>query len=148
MPTSVDSEWARHALGILGEAGHRRGGARTAVVEALSRHDCAVTALELEEELRRGKASVGRASIYRALERLEELRLVQRFEAERGIASYERIDPNGHHHHHAICRRCGKLEPFEDRGLEQAIEQVSEQVPFEIAEHDVVLRGLCERCAN
>ncbi len=148
MAAAVDTKWAEHALEILGEAGHRRGGARTAVVEALARHDCAVTALELEQELRRRNASVGRASVYRALDRLEELRLVQRFEAERGIASYERIDPNGHHHHHAICRRCGRLEPFEDPRLEQAIAQVSEQVPFEIAEHDVVLRGLCERCAN
>ena len=148
MATKADTDWAKHALEALGAAGYRRGGARTAVVEALARHDCAVTALELEEELRRGKASVGRASVYRALDSLEELQLVQRFEAERGIASYERIDPSGHHHHHAICRRCGKLEPFEDHGLEQAIEQVSRQVPFEIAEHDVVLRGLCERCAN
>jgi Fe2+ or Zn2+ uptake regulation protein len=40
------------------------------------------------------------------------------------------------------------MEPFEDPGLERAIGQVAEQVPFEIAEHDVVLRGLCERCAH
>jgi Fe2+ or Zn2+ uptake regulation protein len=40
------------------------------------------------------------------------------------------------------------MEPFEDRTLERAIGQVAEQVPFEIAEHDVVLRGLCERCAS
>ena len=40
------------------------------------------------------------------------------------------------------------MEPFEDRGLERAIEQVSDLVPFDIAEHDVVLRGLCERCSN
>jgi Fur family transcriptional regulator, ferric uptake regulator len=148
MRTAKDTAWEEHALSMLGEAGYRRGGARTAVVEALARHDCAVTALELEEELRRRKVSVGRASVYRALERLEELRLVQRFEAARGIASYERVDPSGHHHHHAICRRCGRMEPFEDRGLEQAIEQVAGQVPFEVAEHDVVLRGLCENCAN
>lgn len=148
MATAVDTTWAEHALAMLGEAGHRRGGARTAVVEALARHDCAVTALELEEELRRRKARVGRASIYRALDLLEELGLVGRFEVERGIASYERVDPSGHHHHHAICRRCGRMEPFEDRRLERAIEQVSGKVPFEIAEHDVVLRGLCERCAN
>ena len=148
MPTAVDTEWAEHALARLGEAGYRRGGARTAVVEALARHNCAVNALELEEELRRRKVPIGRASIYRALELLEELRLVQRFEAARGIASYERVDPNGQHHHHAICWRCGRMEPFEDRGLERAIGQVSEQVPFEIAEHDVVLRGLCERCAS
>jgi Fur family transcriptional regulator, ferric uptake regulator len=148
MPTALDTKWAKHALAMLGEAGYRRGGARTAVVEALSRHDCAVTALDLEAELRRRKVSVGRASVYRALDRLEELGLVQRFEAARGIASYERVNPNGHHHHHAICRRCGKMEPFEDRGLEQKIEQISAQVPFEIAEHDVVLRGLCESCAS
>ncbi len=148
MPTAVDTAWTEHALTTLGEAGYRRGGARTAVVESLARHDCAVTALELEEELRRGRASVGRASVYRALELLEELRLVQRVEAARGIAAYERVDPKGRHHHHAICRRCGRMEPFENRGLERAIGQVSEQVPFEIAEHDVVLRGLCERCAS
>jgi Fur family transcriptional regulator, ferric uptake regulator len=148
MAAAVDTAWSEHALAMLDEAGYRRGGARTAVVEALARHGCAVTALELEEELRRRRVQVGRASVYRALEVLEELRLVQRFEAARGVASYERVDPSGHHHHHAICRRCGRMEPFEDPGLERAIGQVAEQVPFEIAEHDVVLRGLCERCTN
>jgi len=148
MAQVVDSRWSEHAFGVLAEAGFRRGGARTAVVEALARHACAVNALELEDELRERHARVGRASVYRALELLEELGLVQRFEAARGIASYERIDPSGHHHHHAICRRCGRMEPFENRDLEQAIGQVSKEVPFEIAEHDVVLRGLCERCAS
>jgi Fur family ferric uptake transcriptional regulator len=148
MGRAVDSRWSEHALGKLAEAGYRRGGARTAVVEALAQHGCAVNALELEEELRRREVRVGRASVYRALEALEELGLVQRFEATRGIASYERVDPSGHHHHHAICRRCGRMEPFENPELEQAIGQVSEQVPFEIAEHDVVLRGLCERCSG
>jgi len=148
MPTAKDTAWEEHALAMLGGAGYRRGGARTAVVEALARHDCAVTALELEEELRRRKVSVGRASVYRALELLEELRLVQRLEAARGIAGYERVNPSGRHHHHAICRRCGRMEPFEDRDLEKAIERVSGRVPLEIAEHDVVLRGTCERCAS
>ena len=53
MPTATDTGWAEHALAALQAAGHRRGGARTAVVEALARHDCAVTALELDDELRR-----------------------------------------------------------------------------------------------
>lgn len=148
MAAAVDTAWSEHALAALAQAGYRRGGARTAVVEALAHHACAVTALELEEELRRQRVRVGRASVYRALEVLEELRLVQRFEAARGVAGYERVDPGGHHHHHAICRRCGRVEPFEDRALEQAIGQVSDQVPFDVAEHEVVLRGLCERCAS
>jgi Fur family transcriptional regulator, ferric uptake regulator len=71
MPTKVDSAWAEHALASLRQAGYRRGGARTAVVEALAGHDCAVTALDLDDELRRRKSAVGRASVYRALEQLE-----------------------------------------------------------------------------
>jgi len=140
MATSIETGWAEHALETLQAAGHRRGGARTAVVEALARQDCAVTALDLDDELRRRKPPVGRASVYRALEQLEELGLVRRMEVCRGTAGYERIDPDGHHHHHAICRDCGRLE--------RAIGKLSETISFKVTEHDVVLRGTCERCAN
>lgn len=148
MATATNTRWAEHALTTLQAAGLRRGGARTAVVEALAQHNCAVTALELDDELRRRKPPVGRASIYRALEQFEELGLVQRIEMTRGTAAYERVDPDGHHHHHAICRQCGRMETFEDRDLEHAIDKVSGRMSFEISEHDVVLRGVCERCAN
>src|SRR3954449_1186599 len=121
MSTATQTSWAEHALATLRAAGYRRGGARTAVVEALARHDCAVTALDLDDELRRRKPAVGRASVYRALEQLEQLGLVQRLEVSRGTAGYERIEPGGEHHHHAICRRCGRMVPFEDPSLERAI---------------------------
>jgi len=148
MATRTDNGWADHALETLRAAGHRRGGARTAVVEALAGHDCAVTALDLDDELRRRQPPVGRASVYRALEQLEELGLVQRIEVCRGTAGYERIEPSGHHHHHAICRDCGRMVPFEDRSLEEAIGRLSESISFDVKEHDVVLRGTCERCSN
>jgi Fur family ferric uptake transcriptional regulator len=149
MATSIpDTGWAEHALAALQTAGLRRGGARTAVVEALARHDCAVTALELDDELRRRKKPPGRASVYRALEQLEQLGLVQRLEVSRGTAGYERVEPGGDHHHHAICRDCGRMIPFEDKALERAIHRLSDQVSFEVTDHDVVLRGRCERCAR
>lgn len=147
MPTATDTRWAEHALETLQAAGHRRGGARTAVVEALAGHDCAVTALDLDDELRRRRPAVARASVYRALEQLEQLGLLRRVEVCRGTAGYERVDPTGHHHHHAICRECGRMVPFEDAGLERAIGEVSERMSFEVTEHDVVLRGLCEECS-
>jgi Fur family ferric uptake transcriptional regulator len=147
--TQTKTTWAEYALERLSDAGYRRGGARTAVVEALAGHDCAVTALDLEDEMRRGKPAVGRASVYRALEQLEQLGLVQRIEVCRGTAGYERVDPTGHHHHHAICRDCGRMVPFEDPRLERALEHVAGEMPgFAVAEHDVVLRGVCERCAD
>lgn len=147
MATATQDTWVEHALAALHNAGLRRGGARTAVVEALGRHECAVTALELDDELRRRKPPIGRASIYRALDQLEELGLVLRIEATRGTAAFERVAPDGHHHHHAICRRCGRVQPFENPALERAIDRATAEVDFEISEHDVVLRGLCRRCA-
>jgi Fe2+ or Zn2+ uptake regulation protein len=38
--------------------------------------------------------------------------------------------------------------PFEDSSLERAIGRVSDGMRFEVTDHDVVLRGLCERCSN
>jgi Fur family ferric uptake transcriptional regulator len=148
MPATTDRAWAEHALATLQAAGYRRGGARTAVVEALARHDCAVTALDLDDELRRRKPAVARASVYRALEQLEQLGLLLRIEVSRGVAGYERVEPDGEHHHHAICRRCGRMVPFEDPSLERAIARVSGEMSFDVTDHDVILRGLCERCAR
>lgn len=148
MTTKTRTSWAEHALRTLREAGYRRGGARTAVVEALARHDCAVTALELDDELRRRKPAVGRASVYRALEQLEQLGLLRRLEVSRGTAGYERIEPTGEHHHHAICRDCGRMVPFEDPSLERAIDRVSGRMSFDAAEHEVVIRGRCDRCSQ
>jgi Fur family ferric uptake transcriptional regulator len=145
-----DRTWAEHAHAALQAAGLRRGGARSAVVEALARHNCAVTALELDDELRKGIGTQppARASVYRALEQLEQLGLVQRLEVARGTAGYERVQPSGHHHHHAICRECGRMVPFEDAGLERALDSLSARMRFEVSDHDVVLRGLCDRCSG
>ncbi len=128
MPAETGKAWAAHALAALQEAGYKRGGARTAVVEALAGHNCAVTALDLDEELRRRRPPVGRASVYRALEQLERLGLVQRLEVTRGTAGYERVEPGGEHHHHAICRHCGRMVPFEDSSLERAIAKLSDEL--------------------
>jgi Fur family ferric uptake transcriptional regulator len=148
MTTTTRATWEERALEALQGAGYRRGGARTAVIEALAKHDCAVTALDLEDELRDRDVAVGRASVYRALEQLEQLGLVQRIEVCRGTAGFERTDPTGHHHHHAICRDCGRMVPFEDSSLEKALEQVAGTMSFDVTEHDVVLRGRCDRCTR
>lgn len=139
-------DWSEHALARLQEAGYRRGGARMAVVELLDRQDCALSALEIEDRLRDERRAVGRASIYRTLEQLAELRLVQRLEVGQGTARYEPVQPSGDHHHHMVCDRCGTVVPFEDSGLEQSITRLSARVKFDVAEHDVVLHGACEAC--
>jgi Fur family transcriptional regulator, ferric uptake regulator len=141
-----DSAWIEHALAALGDAGYHRGGARLAVIDLLARQDCAMTAIEIDRQLRAGGQAVGRASVYRTLDQLEELKLVNRLEMGRGTASYERIEPTGEHHHHAVCEKCGRVQPFEDPGLERAIGRLQATVGFEVLEHEVVLHGRCARC--
>jgi Fur family transcriptional regulator, ferric uptake regulator len=143
----VDREWVEDALGALHDAGYQKGGARQAVIEALAGHHCAVTAMELEDDLRSREVAVARASIYRALDQLEALRLVHRLDVGRGRASYERAERSGEHHHHMVCDRCGRVTPFEDGSLERAIRRVSDGASFEVKEHEIVLRGLCPRCS-
>lgn len=138
--------WSDHALARLREAGYRRGGARLAVIELLEAQGCALSALEIEDRLRSSGHSIGRASIYRALEQLEELGLLHRVEVTKGIASYEPADPAGRHHHHIVCDRCGKVVPFEDPLLEQALHAVERESGFKISGHEVTLRGQCQNC--
>jgi Fur family transcriptional regulator, ferric uptake regulator len=142
-----DAAWVEHVVDALARAGYRKGGAREAVVECLSRQSCAVTALQIEHELLANGMTVGRASVYRALEQLERLELIHRLEVGSGTASFEIAEPGGEHHHHMVCANCGKVVPFEDPGLERAIVRVAGRVSFDVSEHDVVLRGRCPSCA-
>jgi len=144
--TSQSTRWREHALATLAESGYRKGGARNAVVELLNQQSCAVTAQEIDEQLRTQGRAVGRASVYRILELLTTLRLVQRIDLGQGVARYERHQPDGDHHHHMVCDRCGQVAPFEDSKLEQAIARVCQRLSFAVAEHDVVLHGACRDC--
>lgn len=135
--------WAATALHRLERAGYRSGAARREVVDLLAAEPCAVTALEIDRRL----DSVGRASVYRTLDQLDRLHLVQRVEIGGDAAGYERIDPD-QHHHHLICEECGRLTPFVSEVLEKAIERISREADFEVTAHDVVLRGACSTCAG
>jgi Fur family transcriptional regulator, ferric uptake regulator len=142
------TEWVAHALGTLERAGYRSSAPRAAVVEALGRHGCSVTARELGDLLRERRNEVGLASIYRALELLDRMKLVQRFEVGEGTARYEPAYPSGEHHHHLVCERCGAVRAFEDDDLEHAIERLAGRVDFAVDAHDVTLRGECPRCKS
>jgi len=133
--------WSEEATGRLNEAGFRAGAARRQVIELLEGERCAVTALEIDRRL----PSVGRASVYRTLEQLEQLGLLHRVDVGGEGVAFERNDP-GEHHHHMVCVRCGRLVPFEDPDLERAIHRVGENAEFEVVSHDVLLRGVCPRC--
>jgi Fur family transcriptional regulator, ferric uptake regulator len=134
--------WSERAAASLSQAGFRSGGGRRQVVDLLGREGCALTALEIDQKL----PGVGRATVYRALEQLEGLGLVQKVDLAGDAAGYERVDPGGHHHHHIVCERCGRVIAFEDDSLEKAIVALAKRPDFKVSSHEVTLRGECERC--
>ena len=113
---TVDS-WREHTERSLREAGFRAGGARAAVLDLMSGQDCCASAQEIHESLRGRGRSVGIASVYRVLEVLSDLRLVQRVDVGDGIARFER----------AIASASGRL-------------------GYNVDAHEVVLRGECGDC--
>lgn len=142
-----DTAWIERTEAALAQAGHKRGGARRALLELLGGQPCALTAVEMEDALRSGERRVSRASVYRILEELEGLRLVQRVETGQAMVRYERVCEHDEHHHHLVCDGCGLVMPFSDKALEQAISSISRRVPLTVSEHEIVLRGECQNCA-
>lgn len=140
------SDWPESALSGLRSAGLRRGGARRAVVDYLARQECCRSAQEIHDGIRSSGGEVGVASVYRALDTLVELDLVQRVDIGDGVARFEPAHDGPHHHHHLVCDDCGKVEPFTDVSLERAISVLPAQLDYEIVAHEVVLRGECADC--
>jgi Fur family ferric uptake transcriptional regulator len=148
MSPSSGEEWAAYAREALQRAGHHRGAARDKLIDLLATQSCALSALEIEDTLRRD-GPVARASVYRALELLHDHELITRLEVGDGVARYEPADPSGHHHHHhMICEGCGRLVPFHDAALERAISALSRRLGFLTKEHEVILRGSCADCRH
>lgn len=145
MSATREREWTEYALGGLRAAGHRDGGARRIVVGYLGHQECCVSAQEIFDGVRSAGGSVGIASVYRVLDQLDELRLVQRVDIGDGVARYEPARPGGDHHHHLVCDDCGKVEPFSDDTLERSLERVAGRLGYEDG-HDVVLHGACDDC--
>jgi Fur family transcriptional regulator, ferric uptake regulator len=140
------SSWSEHAEVALRRAGHRSGAARGAVIELLADERCCRGAHELHEALRARGRPVGVASVYRTLDLLAELDLVNRVDVGDGVARFERAEPGGEHHHHLVCGECGRVEAFEDEPLERAIHGLASRISYDLAGHDVVLRGSCDEC--
>jgi Fur family transcriptional regulator, ferric uptake regulator len=139
-------DWATHTRRTLARAGYRSSAPRAAVVDALAELGCSVTARQIADRLNQGGRAIGLASVYRALELLEGMGLVQRIDLGEGVARYEPAHRSGEHHHHLVCDNCGSVTAFEDADLERAIERLSRRVDFAIDAHDVTLRGECPVC--
>jgi Fur family ferric uptake transcriptional regulator len=128
----------------LDRAGYRLTEPRRAVADLVAAREGHFTAADLVADARRHRRSIGRATIFRALDVFADLGLVERVDLPAGDHAYVACDPV--HHHHAICTSCGRSMDVADLGLDAVLGDVGRRLGFRITSHRLELFGLCAAC--
>ena len=104
-----------------------------------------LSAAEIHRSLERAKAKVALSTVYRTLEHLLAKGDVTVRLDEAGESTYMLCEPT-HHHHHAICTACGKVEDVDCTAVEQFSDSLRAHNGFELSEHTMEFRGKCGTC--
>jgi Fur family transcriptional regulator, ferric uptake regulator len=120
---------------------------RTAVADLLGRVDGFRSAQDLHELLRHEGASVGLTTVYRHLQALSDAGQVDVLRTDDGEAVYRRC-PTDEHHHHLVCRSCGRSVEVEGPEVEAWAARVAKEHGFRDVSHTVEVFGTCGACAG
>lgn len=110
-----------------------------------------LTAEEIYELVKNKYPEIGLATIYRTVQMLVDLQIIDKVSFDDGFARYEMgemAQEKRHHHHHAICQNCGAVISFEDDLLDALEQAVFDAIGFRVTDHEVKLYGYCEKCSR
>ena len=138
---------------LLKEKGLKVTNQRLMVLQALAAcPDRHLTAEEIYEMVYTDYPEIGLATVYRTIQLLLELCLIDRINLDDGFVRYEignvGLGTAKHHHHHLICRNCGKVISFKDDLLEELEEKITKTTGFHVMDHEVKLYGYCSECGG
>ena len=135
---------------MLKEKGLKVTNQRLLVLEVLACHkDRHMTVEDIYDLVKEDYPEIGLATIYRTVQLLLEMQLVDRINLDNGCVRYEigKIgEKEAHRHHHLICLECGKVISFWDDLLEELEERIRESASFQVINHEVKFYGYCESC--
>ncbi|MGW2301526.1 Fur family transcriptional regulator [Streptomyces sp. NPDC001809] len=120
---------------------------RAAVSAALNEVDEFRSAQELHDMLKHRGDSVGLTTVYRTLQSLADAGEVDALRTSEGETVYRRCS-TGDHHHHLVCRVCGKAVEVEGPMVEQWAEAIASEHGFVNVAHTVEIFGTCAECAG
>jgi Fe2+ or Zn2+ uptake regulation protein len=128
----------------LDAGGYRLTGPRRVLADLIAEHDGHFTAAELESLARQRRLGISRATLFRVLDLLTELGVVERLDLPTGEHAY--VPCARAHHHHVICSRCGRATEVEDCGVAEAVSEIARRSGYRIDTHRLELFGLCRYC--
>ena len=132
----------------LNKEGCRITAPRRMVVDEIVHRSLPFTSAELLQTVQRDAPGIGRATVFRTLELLCRIGIVQRIhEDAQGGRCHTYLACGDHHHHHLICKSCGTVLDFqEDKSLDALLREVEKRTAFRIEDHRLELVGLCPHC--
>jgi Fur family transcriptional regulator, ferric uptake regulator len=117
---------------------------RRAVAVALQGFDDFRSAQHIHDLLRRSGENVGLSTVYRTLQALADGGEVDVLRTEDGEALYRRCSAT--HHHHLVCRSCGRTVEVEGPAVEQWADAVADRHGFKDVSHSLEIFGTCPEC--
>ncbi len=123
---------------------------REATVRVLLEHEEDHLSAEDVYMLVKDKApEIGLATVYRTLELLSEMHVVEKMNFGDGVARYDlRSDDSHHHHHHLICVQCGAVDEIMEDWLEPLEVRLDKEFSFQVLDHRLDFQGICYRCRD
>ena len=118
---------------------------KTAVLEQLSNTAEFVSAQELHQKISQSDKKLGLTTVYRALTEMVEQGTADSLSISDGEMRYRICTPE--HHHHLICRVCGKTVEFDLPGFEELALEVAKANGFTELSHEIELFGVCTGCS-
>lgn len=116
-----------------------------AVAAALAETDAFASAQDLHAKLREAGETVGLTTVYRHLQVLVDRGEVDALRRDDGETVYRRC-ATADHHHHLVCRRCGRTVEVAGPEIEAWTEQVASAEGFSDVSHTVEIYGTCAPC--
>jgi Fur family ferric uptake transcriptional regulator len=135
---------AQTMVNAFGEAGYRLTAPRVALAKLIAGQGGHFTAEALLTESRRRRLGLGRATIFRSLDVLAGLGLVERLDLPSGEHAFVACEPA--HHHHIVCSVCGRAEEVGDYGMRALATAVERSTGFSVDTHRLELYGTCPDC--
>ena len=120
---------------------------RRAVVAILEDLDGFASAQEIHDILKQRGESVGLSTVYRSLQSLADSEEVDALRNDDGEVLYRQCSA-GHHHHHLVCRSCGRTVEVEGPTVERWADKIAEENGFQDVAHTLEIFGTCDACAS